>query len=302
MTRKILIGFVALAISSLAFASGDAFVKPVTPDYFNGLYVGIGAGLMHTTGTVDNDITDTITSTETGFDPWVETLPTRLSSDVGDTRFNGYAFLGFGKTFALSYARPTLYLGMELAAYYNPTKINVEASSAGMTDNDGSADPVTVGIFSTYINVKNDFSFSGAARIGYLVTPRVMIYALAGVRLAKFDYSIYHSATMSKPPVISGVSNSTLFEKSDDKTAVGFMSGVGIETMLTKNLSARAQYTYTHYGKMSFDDNNTATSTVTPSPRVVVAEAGSSAADTDVKLSQGEYALALIYHFSNIAI
>lgn len=81
--------------------------------------------------------------------------------------------------------------------------------------------------------IKNEQQWSGAtrARIGYAFD-RVMPYAAAGVAYGGQKVSVRSGA-------VSG---------SDDKTAVGYTVGAGVEGLVTDNVTARVEYRYTDYG------------------------------------------------------
>lgn len=101
--------------------------------------------------------------------------------------------------------------------------------------------PVVVGI-DTDINydtahdrragVRNDLNWSGATRgkLGYAMD-RVMVYGAAG-------------AAYGGHKIKAG--------GSDDKTALGYTVGGGIEAMVADNVTARAEYRYNDYGQDKF--------------------------------------------------
>lgn len=80
---------------------------------------------------------------------------------------------------------------------------------------------------------RNDLNWSGATRgkLGY-GGDRVMVYGAAGIAYGEH-----------KVRAAGG---------SDDKTAVGYTVGGGVETMLTENVTARAEYRYNDYGSDRF--------------------------------------------------
>ena len=81
-------------------------------------------------------------------------------------------------------------------------------------------------------SLKEGWNGSVRGRVGYDLSP-VMIYGTAGVAAAN-----------------NKLSNAA---GSDDKTAVGYTVGAGVETMVTDNITARVEYRYTDYQKKDFD-------------------------------------------------
>ncbi|PZQ19023.1 MAG: hypothetical protein DI565_01090 [Ancylobacter novellus] len=77
--------------------------------------------------------------------------------------------------------------------------------------------------------VRNELNWSGATRgkIGYAMD-RVMVYGAGGVA---------YGGVKAKTP-----------RGSDDKTAVGWTAGGGVEALVAENVTARAEYRYTDYG------------------------------------------------------
>lgn len=81
--------------------------------------------------------------------------------------------------------------------------------------------------------VRNDLNWSGATRgrIGYAMD-NVMVYGAAGVAYGEHKVRFRN--------------------RSDDKTAVGWTAGGGVEAKVTENVVARGEYRYTDYGTDRF--------------------------------------------------
>lgn len=86
------------------------------------------------------------------------------------------------------------------------------------------------------VNMKEGWNGSVRGRVGYDISP-VLVYGTAGVAAAN-----------------NKVSNAA---GSDDKTAVGYTVGAGVETMVTNNITARVEYRYTDYQKKDFNVGGT---------------------------------------------
>ena len=99
--------------------------------------------------------------------------------------------------------------------------------------------PSPVLLLNMRTKVKSPYSYGGDIRAGYLISPRVMFYALFGLDYAKFK--VKSNATYPAQGITNNFSEWEL----------GFMPGVGIEVGLADHLSLRAQYTYTFYPSFS---------------------------------------------------
>lgn len=84
-------------------------------------------------------------------------------------------------------------------------------------------------------------------RIGYLVTPQWLLYATAG--LAYGDTKVKFSTS----DVVDGciVLGTVCAGGSSSSTRIGWTVGAGVETMLTKNWSVKAEYLYVDLGRKS---------------------------------------------------
>jgi outer membrane immunogenic protein len=82
------------------------------------------------------------------------------------------------------------------------------------------------------ITAKDDTNGSIRGRLGYDLNP-FLLYGTAGIAAARVKASDDTS--------------------SDSSTAVGWTAGVGAETMITNNITARIEYRYTDLGKKDYD-------------------------------------------------
>lgn len=320
MKGKILIALIALGATSAVLANGGmAAPAPVAePNYFDGLYLGLGAGVQHQTGNVKNATVDVWSDTVTSFRSTIQSeiihrtsvFASALDSDVGNTAINGELFAGYGKTFNSLY-----YAGIELYAKYANAK--TESNYAGVpievsTNTDTLAQSADFKAAATSIDLKSDFSYGAALKFGYLITPKTMFYILAGIEHTKFDVDVNHSfaAGHSQTPDTTPTSNWSRgysYHYGFDENKWAFVPGVGIETMLTDKLSLSAQYTYADYGNISH--HNDLPPTVLAATPVGSGEPfgtthsninAASPSDTKFDLSRGLFSLRLAYHFNGI--
>ncbi|KPJ68145.1 MAG: hypothetical protein AMJ43_01720 [Coxiella sp. DG_40] len=223
----------SLGITTVVLASG--FYAPAAPaegPYFNGPYLGIGAGIVHAHVDANEEGSGEVTVEETthyNFDK-------SHNFDMGKCGFNGNVFVGYGKTFESS---PSYYLGGEMFGnYLSPT---LKGSSYSYTNPTGDGQK----IMSMYTEVKNPYSFGGDIRGGYLVNPKTMVYALFGLDYAQFKVKSGFGYQYIDMAIDRHVAHDF------SKWKLGYMPGVGIETGLTAHVSLRAQYTYTFYSSFS---------------------------------------------------
>jgi len=100
--------------------------------------------------------------------------------------------------------------------------------------------------------LKTTWDAGARARIGFLVTPTLLVYATGGVAWQHFDATSTTGAVPGiTPPVIVN---------SADK--VGGTVGGGLETALSSNWFARAEYRYADFGTSTL-----ALSRTSPDPR-----------------------------------
>lgn len=128
--------------------------------------------------------------------------------------FNGGVFAGYGKRFN------STYLGTELRLDWN----NLDRTKVDGTD--------------TSVQ-KHSLDVAADVRAGFFPTSSTLIYGILGVAYGKFEYS-------DIDPTIPIAAQS-------DKWLAGIRGGVGAETQLTANTTARLDWTYTQYQSATSD-------------------------------------------------
>lgn len=288
MKGKILISIVALGASSLALANGSNMaITKAEPVYFDGFVVGVDAGMQHLNGNVQDSTgytTDVYNNDRLVGTTYTDT-PT-LNTDIGDNVLGGGIFAGYGKVFNQSY-----YIGGEIYARYahNTTNTNVDSDIVFLDEGDA----IDYGFLSTSINVNSDWSYGAALKLGYLVTPKTMIYLLAGVEYSKFSLDVNHTLSSEEGPA-----SSFSYSYSFDNNKLAFVPGVGIETMLTDKLSLKAEYTYVDYGKFSHNNNSSSLISNPSEPSSFAILNNPSEDQVDIK--RGLFTLGLAYRFNGI--
>jgi opacity protein-like surface antigen len=272
--KNLVIGILALGFASIVFASGDMFVKPV--NYFDGFYAGIGGGVTYTradataagSGTFVHDETYNMGTIPTS--EGVSTLPLSLDTSLSEFMVAGEAFVGFGKSFAIgNVGRNNFYLGLEIFGKLTPmdpdnSVSNTKNENINAIPPSGQAAVANSGTLDA--DLYNYCSFGGDLRFGYLITPKIMVYLLAGIDVAPFQYTVNYNGTASYD--LYNLIDGNLYPESlsaggssrDTSWKTGFSPGIGVEAMLTNKLSLRAQFVYTYWGDGGFNSSSSYTS------------------------------------------
>ncbi len=222
---------------------------------FDGFYLGAGPSLIATTGTAKTDFDKSPLKWTVYGQPGHEKFP------LSDYGFGVGGFGGYGLTYQ------NLYAGSELFANYSPIK------TFGIKEDTRSGDA------HWYADqVKSDYTLGAALRVGYLLSQRSMIYALVGG-----DYTNFRVKS------IDGNKGASLYGNSPSVTkhVLGFMPGIGMETMFNENWALRGQYTYSLYSKFT----DTYKGTTQEGDPIINAK-------TKYDLNRGTFNLAVAYHFN----
>lgn len=271
MAKKVisLSSFLVLWLFASATFANGGMVAPKAPvaaakDYFSGIYLGAGIGGAYYYDNWERD--------EQRIDSYIDNGVERqnvrnavLDASTGKASFNGEVFLGYGLVFNSNY-----YLGAEIFGSMRNLNISITNEENDPAENRSN---------SFKLKIDNNDSYGGKLRFGYLVSPRTMLYAFAGIDVSRFESKFALAQT--------GVPEQSVEES---HTKVGWMPGIGMETMLTDNLSLRTEGSYTWYNTLGYDatfsfggDGYTNTNHIS---------------DTH-KVRRGLFMLDLVYHFNN---
>jgi opacity protein-like surface antigen len=228
-----------------------------------------------------------------------------LNTDIGDTTAGGGIFVGYGKVLNNS----KFYLGGEAYARYAHNVSNTSTTEDSLFEIDRTQptpiDDISTGTVDLYssVDVKSDWSYGAALKLGYLVTPKTMIYLLLGAEYSKFKVDVNHTGI--EPFIITDPSldldmRDITDSYSYEENKVAFVPGIGIETMLTDKLSLKAEYTYADYGDLDTQHHDaTYESSTTVDSTVYDTEVNVHSEDK-VDLKRGLFSLGLAYHFNGI--
>ena len=111
-----------------------------------------------------------------------------------------------------------LYIGGDLGYTFGRTKLR-----------DSLANPGTPG----EATLKRDGYFRAAFRVGYLFTPNSLFYIALGTNLSKWTYN--DSLNNGFTPAVTGTASKNKFS---------FAPGIGVETVIHRNVYLRFDYTY----------------------------------------------------------
>jgi len=243
--KKLALAVSVLAASAMGASAADMAVK--APRYeapeaavstWTGFYVGASLGGEQANA---NWTTTSIAVAAPGFvipPPTVDgSSPRRFSPSSG--RFGGFA--GYDYQFA-----PQWVAGIVLdAAYFDRTVTTVGGPGCTFTCILGVPGP---GADVSSVRAKWDADVRG--RLGYLVTPNVLLYGTGGIAFQNFSNSATCQTSLSDPlcgptpiPIFATATNSS--------TRTGWTAGVGIDAKIFANWMLRAEYRYSDFGTWS---------------------------------------------------
>lgn len=248
-----------LSASSCALAGGPEIIP--LPDYFSGMYVGGIFGVHHNTfnGNSQIALTQPATLGIIGLLPLVG-IPagTLYNSDIGGGEYDGYGGIqgGFGKVINQQF-----YVGIQgWGEWGSSSETDNQFASVPFTPLNLvllTVSPVANASTSTTTKINNDYGV--AAKLGWIVAPRSMIYGKIGASWAdiEVDNSLNALASLNItaiPPVGVIINNVTTAgtSSSSESTKLGLLLGIGFEQFVYQDIvSINVEGTYTNYGQVS---------------------------------------------------
>jgi outer membrane immunogenic protein len=243
--KKLALAVSVLAANTIGASAADLAVK--APRYqapeaavpsWTGFYVGASVGGERANA---DWTTTSIAVVAPGFvipPPTVDgSSPRGFNSSSG--RFGGFA--GYDYQFA-----PQWVAGIVVdAAYFNSTVTTVGVPGCTVTCILGVPGP---GADVSSVKARWDADVRG--RLGYLITPSVLLYGTAGVAFQNFSSSATCQTSLTDPvcgptpiPIFATATNSS--------TRTGWTAGVGIDAKIFSNWMLRAEYRYSDFGTWS---------------------------------------------------
>jgi opacity protein-like surface antigen len=218
----------AMAAIPASFATDDSWAG-----YYFGVYFGAGAGhatesftTAQSSGTRNTNPGSTFTSV--GSRSTAGNAAGDMTGSMADL-FAGHNWR-FGNVVVGGQLEGTVFsdVSLKTIGVSSFTNLNVATQIAG------GVTTTTSTTSSTGTVERNDqlrSNFGAIARVGYLVTPDVLLYGLGGLALGNFVYP----------------DNNDRFGGKNSKWVAGYTAGAGGEMKLTDNWSLRAEYRYLHF-------------------------------------------------------
>ncbi len=273
--------------SSKAWASAAPLARrafaqaPASVPSWNGFYLGLGAGVRATTTTAN---LDSVTQVFPGFGPF--NAFTNCSNFKGSGCYFSDSLDGTGFRFS-----PYAGFNWQLAAQW---VAGIEAD-VGLADQKttlaGKYAPGTpfglgFGAANDAFSVRTTWDASLRGRIGYLVTPTVLVYGAAGPALMHIEQSstcdtgIYNVTPPGGPVLRVGDCAPNLLSPADitdSSNRLGVMVAGGFEAKLWTHWVARAEYAYADFGTLHFTDVRSC-----PGPGLTIGNTTFGCAETDL--------------------
>ena len=226
--RGVAVALVAAAGSALAAPPASAESSRPGSGW-GGLYAGLSLGARVA------DVGWDTTAVAAGFGVGGGTVPDPATRGASLDRaaFRAGLFAGYNWQFAAQWVG-----GFEIDAGWGPAKRTIaglpgaEGPVIGFTASPGDA-----------VSVKQKWDASLRGRLGYLVTPSMLLYGTAGVSFLRVDANAACAATLPSWCTIPNVRNDT-----QSATRTGWTLGAGLEGMIWGNWLARLEYRYADYG------------------------------------------------------
>jgi outer membrane immunogenic protein len=143
-------------------------------------------------------------------------------------------------------------------------------------------------------SVRTTWDASIRARIGYLVTPRFLIYLTGGLAWQHFEENSSCGAPFcgaNTPPLLTFIP----FSFTNGFTKVGWTVGGGAETMLWSNWFVRGSYRYADFGTATFSNTDVVTGGIAGGPTFITST-------LDLKLRTHTASLGVAYKFGSGAV
>ncbi len=229
-----------LASSAVGASAADMAVK--APQYkapvaavstWTGFYVGASLGGEQANV---NWTSNSIVSSGLGVPFTVDgSSPRRFNSSNG--RFGGFA--GYDYQFAAQWVA-----GIVLdAAYFDSTVTTAGVPGCAVVCVAGFPGP---GVDVSSVRAKWDAS--ARARLGYLLTPDVLIYGTGGVAFQNFTNSATCQTSVSDPICVFNGAGTAFSTATNSSTRTGWTVGAGIDARIFGNWMLRAEYRYSDFG------------------------------------------------------
>ena len=228
--KKLIIALSALAVSAVSASAADMALKappPVVYDSWTGFYAGLNAG--GTWGNSNLSATPADPGTTAFFAPCFAAgaCPRDYGHNTGSSG-------EFGGQIGYNWQINTVVLGVESDIQWTDVK---SVGSVALTNGANGFVP-----FTGTASSKLDWFGTTRARLGFLVTPTVLLYGTAGVAYGSVSESFTHTFAATAQNVVG----------SDRETKTGWVAGVGAEWKLQRNWLVGVEYLHMELDSSSF--------------------------------------------------
>jgi outer membrane immunogenic protein len=226
----------AYAMATKAPAASRPASAPIVPDPWSGPYWGASFGGALTRSRVASQ--DTFTANNSAIAPPLNIIGYSTVANTDGGRNAGATLDAFvGVNFKLA---PDVLGGMQLEGTLSELDFNAEGTRAyTYFDANGPTGQTAAGAFRPHVHAR--WMVSALGRVGVLVEPSTLAYAIAGMTIARFDYQ--------------NITDNLFFQPGERYWAVGWSAGGGIERKIDQNWSVRAEYRYTRFRDVDVSNN-----------------------------------------------
>jgi outer membrane immunogenic protein len=226
----------AYALATKAPAVSRPASVPIVLDPWSGPYWGASFGGALTRSRVASQ--DTFTANIPLGAPPSNIFGYSTVANADGSRNSGATLDAFvGVNFKLA---PYVLGGVQLEGTLSELDFNSEGTRAyTYFDANGPTGQTAVGAFRPHVHSR--WMVSALGRVGVLAEPSTLVYAIAGVTLAHFDYQ--------------NVTDNPFYQPGERYWAVGGSAGAGIEHKIDQNWSVRAEYRYTRFRDVDVSNN-----------------------------------------------
>lgn len=258
--KKLFVSVVSLAaLANTALAADlpsrkEPIVAAPPAPMWTGFHVGLNAG-----GAWANN--SSLTTQTWPVDNWVSTHPVYWA--YGNTALPGSSNGGFIGGGQIGYDWQVPFKGMGFVT-------GVEADIQGLATSGGTrsanfvtpADDATNSVWNN-INASGNLQYLGTVRgrLGYLVTPALLIYGTGGLAYGGVSFNVSSTRTEYNA---AGTQWVAIGNANYSNTQVGWTAGGGAEWMFMPNWSAKAEYLYYDLGNVSMTGVSTRVPVLAP--------------------------------------
>lgn len=225
----------AYAMAAKAPAVSRPASLPIVLDPWSGPYWGASFGGALTRSRVASQ--ETFTAASAAIAPPSNILGYSIVANTDGSNSGATLDAFVGVNFKLA---PYVLGGVQLEGTLSELDFNSEGTRAyTYFDANGPTGQTAVGPFRPHVHSR--WMVSALGRVGVLAEPSTLVYAIAGVTLAHFDYQ--------------NVADNPFYQTGERYWAVGGSAGGGIEHKIDQNWSVRAEYRYTRFRDVDVSNN-----------------------------------------------